>query len=185
VLYCDRCTGGVKTFVRDLRVSQRCWRGICCCGTFRPVDWCIGIELLAAIFRIIQENTSMAPDSRRLERRKTEVYNILYNSYRAFLVLTHISLTNQCILTILYYTIQFTVKLVRHVSNPYFGIIIRDLDCELCTVDPENNWDILHFNFCTFKMYQYCWFVICVIHNPSPSWWSHNRDSKHVGLVLW
>jgi hypothetical protein len=44
---------------------------------------------------------------------------------------SYISLTNQCTLIILYYTIHITIKVVRHVSNPYFGIIIRDLDCEL------------------------------------------------------
>jgi hypothetical protein len=39
---------------------------------------------------------------------------------------------------ILYYTIKFTIKLVQHVSNPYFGIIIRDLDCELHKLQINN-----------------------------------------------
>jgi hypothetical protein len=51
--------------------------------------------------------------------------------------LSYIYLTNQCTLIILYYTIQFTTKLVRHVSNPYFGVIIRDFDCNLCNSLPE------------------------------------------------
>jgi hypothetical protein len=38
--------------------------------------------------------------------------------------LSYISLSNQCTLIILYYTIQFTIKLVRHISNPYFGTCI-------------------------------------------------------------
>jgi hypothetical protein len=38
-----------------------------------------------------------------------------------------------------YYTIQFTIKLVRHVSNSYFGIIIRDFDCELHKLQINNN----------------------------------------------
>jgi hypothetical protein len=120
----------------------------------------------------------------------TETWCILFDMGINFILfipcifsLSYISLTNQCTLIILYYTIQFTVKLVRHVSSPYFGIIIRDLDCELHKL--QINWDSLKFNFCIFKMYHYCWFVICVIHNPSPWWWSQNRDSKHVGLVLW
>jgi hypothetical protein len=49
------------------------------------------------------------------------------------------SLTNQYTLIILYYTIQFTIKLVRHVSNPYFVIIIRELDCELHKLHINNN----------------------------------------------
>jgi hypothetical protein len=53
--------------------------------------------------------------------------------------LSYISLTNQCTLIIFYYTIQFTVKLFRNVSNPYFGIIIRDLDCELHKLQINNN----------------------------------------------
>jgi hypothetical protein len=51
----------------------------------------------------------------------------------------YISLTNQYTLIILYYTIQFTIKLVQRVSNPYFGIIIRDLDCELHKLQINNN----------------------------------------------
>jgi hypothetical protein len=53
--------------------------------------------------------------------------------------LSHISLTNQCTLVILYYTIQVTIKLVRHVSNLYFGIIVRDMDCELHKLQTNNN----------------------------------------------
>jgi hypothetical protein len=60
-------------------------------------------------------------------------------SWQQWLSLSHISLTNQCTLIILYYTIQFSVKVVRHVSNPYFGIIIRDLDCELHKLQINNN----------------------------------------------
>jgi hypothetical protein len=36
----------------------------------RLVDWYIGMKLLAAIFRLEQENASMAPYPTRLERTK-------------------------------------------------------------------------------------------------------------------
>jgi hypothetical protein len=49
------------------------------------------------------------------------------------------SLTNQCTLISLYYTIQFVIKLVRHVSNPYFVIIMRVLDYELHKLQIKNN----------------------------------------------
>ena len=65
----------------------------------------------------------------------------IHNEYKSLEVIfiSYVSLPNQCTLIILYCTIQFTIKLFRHVSIPHFGIIIRDLDCELHRLQIKNN----------------------------------------------
>ena len=73
-----------------------------------------------------------------LNLKKSNFVHSLHYSYRPFSVY-HTSLEPTNAHFSLYYTIQFTIKLVRHVSNPYFGVIIRDLDCELHKLQINNN----------------------------------------------
>jgi hypothetical protein len=89
------------------------------------------VSLLSLIDRQICKKVTL------VFQKKTHICCILFMP--CIVSLSYISLSNQCTLIILHYAIKFTIKLFLHVSNPYFGIIIRDLDCELHKLQINNN----------------------------------------------